>query len=108
MPGNRDVARCVQWALIHQPSVKRCSLYAGVKQVYHEVSCACGAVVTCASSMPLGSGSNGCTDGWHNNNAGSSGAGVLNAKEAALVRILGSLWFNQVRMSCKGCLSAIY
>ena len=28
---------------------------------------------------------------------GGTGAGALNAKEAALVRILGSLWFNQVR-----------
>jgi hypothetical protein len=30
--------------------------------------------------------------------AGGTGAAVLNAKEAALVRILGSLWFNQVRL----------
>lgn len=30
--------------------------------------------------------------------SGGTGAAVLHAKEAALVRILGSLWFNQVRL----------
>ena len=78
-------------------------LYAGVKQVYHEVSC--GAAGIGASIDACAQHRNCRTYSWRN--TGGTGTGVLNAKEAAIVRIMGSLWFNQVRASCRGCSSAI-
>ena len=83
--------------LVVKLCVNRRPLYAGVKQVYHEVSC--GAIVTCASFDACARHCNCRTHGLRY--TGGTGTSVLNVKEAALVRILGSLWFNQVRTSCK-------